>query len=240
MAVCGARTRQCRKCGHRYPKEEYDLWECPECGEPRACRRKVPVQGQRCKFHGGKSLAGPAAPAYKHGRHSKYLPTRLVERYGEAVGDPELLALRAEIALVDVRLSELLERLATGESQTLWAQLGAAFEQLHQAYTAQDASDFAPALKALGGIIEQGGREDQVWEGIGKLLEQRRRLVESERKRLVDMQQMLTAEQAMILLTVVVDVIRQNVTDRDTLAAISADIRQLVLAGSGEGAGLIG
>jgi hypothetical protein len=177
-------------------------------------------------------LAGAAAPAYKHGRHSKYLPARLVERYGEAVGDSELLALRDEIALVDVRLGELLERIDTGESQALWMQLGATFEEMQQSYASQNASGFARAVKNLAAIIEQGGRADQVWDDIGKQLEQRRRLVESERRRLVDMQQMLTAEQAMVLLAAVVDVVRQNVTDRDTLAAISADIKRLVLAGS--------
>jgi len=229
--TCGARTKSCRQCGHRYTKDEYDLWECPECGEPRACKRNVKAAGLRCRFHGGKSLSGIASPSYKHGRYSKYLPTHLIDRYQEAVTDPELLALRDEIALVDVRLSELLQRISTGETASLWDQLKAVYVEMQEALAAQDTAIFREAFTKLGGIIQQGGNNDDVWAAIGRQLEQRRKLVESERKRLVEMQQVITAEQAMTLLTAVVDVIRQNVTDRNTLAAISAAIKQLVSAG---------
>ena len=68
---------------------------------------------------------------------------------------------------------------------------------------------------------------------IGTQLEGLRRLSESESKRLVAMQQMITAEQAMILLSAVVDVVRQNVSDRGVLAAISAGIGRLMAANAG-------
>ncbi len=41
-----------------------------------ACRRAAMPNG-RCSKHGGKSLVGPAAPAFRHGRSSKLLPARL-------------------------------------------------------------------------------------------------------------------------------------------------------------------
>jgi len=191
----------------------------------------VTSPGLRCRIHGGKSLAGPASPSYKHGRYSRYLPSHLVERYQEAITDPELLALRDEIALVDVRLAALLQRIDTGETTSLWSKLLAIHIQMQQALAGEDDEVFQNAFQALGATIECGGREDDTWIAINRQLEQRRKLVESERKRLVEMQQMITAEQAMILLTAVVDVIRQNVTDRDTLASISTGIKQLVSAG---------
>ncbi len=46
----------------------------------------------------------------KSGRHSA-LSRDLANRYREAREDPELLALRDEIALLDVRLGEVLARL---------------------------------------------------------------------------------------------------------------------------------
>jgi hypothetical protein len=52
--------------------------------------------------------------------------------------------------------------------------------------------------------------------------------VESERKRLVDMEQMITVERTMVLLSAVISVIRDNVTDRKTLHKISTDIGQLI------------
>lgn len=66
------------------------------------------------------------------------------------------------------------------------------------------------------------------------LIEQRRRLVETERKRLVDMQQMITTEQAMLLVGALLGIIRARVNDRDILAAIQSDVNGLLAQRSGE------
>jgi hypothetical protein len=187
----------------------------------------------RCNLHGGKSLKGAASPQFKTGRHSKYLPTRLRERYQEALDDPELIALNDEIALIDARLAELLGRIDSGESMSVWEKLRKAYQALREAQAAKDVAGTVDALNVLGDMIERGGRDDETWNQIYYLLDQRRKLTESERKRRVDMQQMVTAERLTILMTAVQDAIRRNVHDRDTLSAISADIRALISGGSG-------
>lgn len=238
MAIftCGARTKSCRQCGHRYAKAEYGLWECPECGEGRACRARVGREGERCRLHGGRSLAGVASPSFKHGRYSKYLPGRLVGRYEEARADPELLALRDEIALVDVRLAELLQRLETGESPGGWAQLRGVYSNLVRAQGNNDVQGITTALQKFESIIEGGGQEDAAWGETIALLDQRRKLVESERKRLVEMQQMITTEQALALLARIQQVILDNVDDRRVITAISAEFKRIAVVESGRGA----
>src|SRR3954452_17185048 len=86
------------------------------------CRTR-PMPNGRCRMHGGKSLAGAASPAFKTGRHSTYLPVRLLAGYQEAERDPELLALRDEIALIDSRLADVLSRVDSGESSRIWRSL---------------------------------------------------------------------------------------------------------------------
>src|SRR5690606_3084472 len=86
----------------------------PTCGaKTRAgtpCKR-APVPGRtRCRLHGGLTPAGASHYNFKTGRYSKVLPARLRERYEEAAADPELLALREDIALLDSRLDDLLKR----------------------------------------------------------------------------------------------------------------------------------
>lgn len=66
------------------------------------------------------------------------------------------------------------------------------------------------------------------WEAITELTEQRRKLVETERKRLVDMQQMITAEQAAVLVAALTDAVRRHVHDADTLAKISAEFDHIL------------
>lgn len=138
----------------------------------------------RCRLHGGLTPAGAAHPAFIHGRYSKYLPTRLSERYRTAATDPDLLALGSEVALLDARLAELVERTNATEAGVVWAE-------------------------------------------IVQLVEQRRRLVESERRRLVDLQQYLTAEQALGLITAITASVRRHVHDREALRAISADVARI-------------
>jgi hypothetical protein len=184
----------------------------------------------RCRFHGGMSLAGPAAPNFKTGRYSKYLPAKLLEQYHAAIADETLLELRHEIALVDVRIGEILGKVDTGESGHVWHDLREALRAFVDALSRRDAQRMREPLQRMQDLVSRGAAEYSAWDDVVELLEQRRKLVESERKRLVEMQQMMTNEQAMVLLAVVVDTIRKHVTDRQALAAISADITRLVVA----------
>jgi hypothetical protein len=191
----------------------------------------------RCRLHGGLTPTGAAHGAFKHGRYSKFLPARLAARYEEAVADDTLLELRGEIALLDVRISEVVKKVDTGESSELWAELKVALAGFMAALTKRDMPRMKDPLQQMNQLIERGTEETAVWDEIGRLLEARRKLVESERKRLVEMQQMITAEQAMTLLAVIVDTIRRHVADRKALAAISADLTRLVANTAGRPAG---
>jgi len=225
---CGARTRQCRKCGHRFSKAEHELWECPECGEDRHCRHKVPTEGARCRYHGGASLRGIDAPRYKHGRYSKYLPDALTDRYHAAQSDPDLLSLREDVALLDTRISDRVQALDAGDSRQLWGQLSATYAAFIQAQRMGKTQEMAEALVKLGNLIKRGGSQGEVWSEIIGLLDQRRKLVESERKRLVDLQQMITTERAMTLVSAIVSSITEHVQDKGALSAIVADLRGLL------------
>jgi hypothetical protein len=143
---------------------------------------QVAMANGRCKMHGGKTPTGPALPQFKTGRYSKVLPAALLDRYQQALADPELLALTDEIALLDARLGAVVTRPASTEA----------------------------------------------WAEIVSLVEQRRRLVESERKRLVDLQQTMTAGEAVVLAMQLLDVVRRNVTDRTALAAIGREFESLL------------
>lgn len=185
------------------------------------CNRSA-VNGKRvCTVHGGLTPGGIASPNFKTGRYSKYLPDRLSSRYEQAVNDPQLLELNHEIALIDSRLSDLLARIDTGETGQLWQDATKAWQK----YRLNQDDETAAQLDTL---IKKGNDDYQAWNEIQDTIEQRRRLVESERKRLVEAQQYVTAVQAMTLIGNVLAIIKDNVTDRQTLQAISTGINQLV------------
>lgn len=192
------------------------------------CQRQASRGRTVCAIHGGKSLIGMAQPQFKHGRHSAYLPIDLNRRYRAGMRDPDLLSLKAEVVLVDTRLDALLTTLAEGSGAERWEALTDAWGDFMGAYRGQDPAAMATCLSRLDGLIKGQPSDRETWRDIISLTEQRRKLVESEQKHLIAMQQTLTTEEAMGLLATVVDTVRRHVTDRAALSAISADIGRLV------------
>jgi hypothetical protein len=79
----------------------------------------------------------------------------------------------------------------------------------------------------LGELVEQPlGAE--AWAEVRDLIEQRRRLVESERKRLVDLRQMMSATEAVTFVLAVMDVVKRHVADRHALVAIGGELERLI------------
>jgi len=191
-------------------------------GDP--CRAPAMANG-RCRVHGGMTPSGPAAPAYKHGRYSKILPARLLDRYQTALDDPDLLAMNHEIGVIDARLHELIGRIDTGESGARWKMVRSAFNDYREA---RGTKDEATAMMALHAAIEAGVGDEAAWREISGLIGQRQTLVESERRRMVDLQQVITAGEAVALAAQLLDVVRRNVTDRGTLAAIGREFGSLL------------
>jgi hypothetical protein len=91
------------------------------------CKRWVTPGRDVCRFHGGKVPRGPALPQFRHGRYSRFLPSRLAATYQTAAKDPELLSLRHEFALVDARSTiyfSVLIRGKAGRSGPRWGRSG--------------------------------------------------------------------------------------------------------------------
>lgn len=205
-AICGAKNRSDEPC------------------------QNPPLANGRCRFHGGLSPAGVASPRFKTGKYSRYVPERLLERYSEAQDDELLLELRDEIALVDARLVDLLGRVDTGESGALWREL----QQLWKAYRREEHTDKGTdLLMQIGLVIGDGAADYAAWDEVNKQVTRRQKLVESERKRLVELKQVITTEQAMVLIAQLTDIIRRHVTDPAARAAIAADLVQLTGQQSG-------
>lgn len=171
-------------------------------------------------MHGGRSLVGPALPGWIDGRRSKYLPKRLLADYHASLNDPEKLALDAELAVIDARMNDVLSRVDSGESSRLWGELRATYKELETARKIGDTAGLQLALLALGDLIKAGHADWAAWADVRSLIRERKGLVESERKRLVEMQQVIAVDQAMALMAQLIDAVREVADDR-TLRAVT-------------------
>jgi hypothetical protein len=195
----------------------------------KTCRAIAVTGSSKCRMHGGVTPFGPASPHFRTGRYSRFLPARLVARYREGELDPELLSLRQEIALVDACLTDLLARVDTGESGRLWDGLTKAFHTYRQARANRQLDTMRTALEEIESWLARGTVDHLAWAEISEKLEQRRKLCESEAKRLIAMKAVLNQQEALLLMGAITDIITRNVPDKRVLAQIVVELQQITL-----------
>lgn len=219
MAECGAKTRS----GGR-------------------CRRAGTGVGGRCKLHGGATPVGPAAAAWKHGRYSEYFIGELGARYAAARNNKDLVALRDEIALVDVRISQLVEAWGahppTAVVRAIRTRLEA-FKALGAKGDGQGAA-LRTALQALEEEIADAERAAANWDELREWIEQRRKLVEAEVKRAQVVGEFVTAQQALSVMERLIHEIKRVVPDPAVTAHLAAFCVQLAGAPDGGAAAAAG
>lgn len=199
------------------------------------CRRP-PSRGKNvCNSHGAKSKAGAESPAFKHGRYSSALPDRLLERYRNAVEDPELLDLTQQIAVMDARLHELLGRVDSGESGAIWKAMKAAYKDW-QAEKRKKNGDPQAAEAHLVAMIEKGFADNAAWIDVFEVFELRRVAVQTDSRRRKELQDSISSQQALTLMAAMVEAVRRHVSDTNTLQAISIEFTGLMRRDGSQGA----
>lgn len=226
-----------------------DETEIAICGAHRRngypCLKPPMVNRNRCELHGGKSPRGVAHPRFTTGTYSKDMPSRMAERYNQAMKDEKLLELKGDIALVEARIADLLTRVDTGESGETWRRLDKTYNDMRKASTDHNQAKFVMYLNDVGNLIKKGLHDYAAWDEVFRGVKTKQRLAESEHKRMVALKQTMTAEQAAGMLGFVINTIRKHIYEQVELksanvllSAISADISNHLA--NGKTAGLLG
>lgn len=186
-------------------------------------------------MHGGKTPRGTDSPHFKHGLSRRYLPERYHEKYDASREAENPIDLREEIHTLDSRLFDLLESLDHGGSSAIWKRL---YEQRKKALVATQNGDQEGAnmaLNAIMALIQRGEKEAETWNEYARLALIKKRLVDSERRRQIDMQRMMSADQVLNVIYTLIGIVRRHVHDETTLHSISTEAQ--ILIGSGMGGG---
>lgn len=198
--LCGAKTKKGTKC-------------------------KQPGSGNngRCRYHGGATPSGPAHYNYKHGRYSKYLKGGIADKYHEAMSEVRL-SLLDDIALTDARMAQAMESMGGSVLPELWIKMDG-IRQRAEAGTV----DRAKALRQIMSIIEQGASDARKWSDVTELQEHKRKLIESENRSTAVAEKSITADEFVYRIRQLVQVIRDTVDDKRTVADLSTAIERTVL-----------
>lgn len=202
-----------------------------ECGAKKRdgtpCKQPA-MQNGRCRLHGGKTPHGIASPNFITGRYSKYLPERLLTAYEDAQTDENLLSVRGDIQLLDVLIRSKLVNLDTNDSAQHWIELLKNILKARKSYKNSDMGGLEEALDEMEALADKRRLHYATEQEIVTQLEQRRKLVDTEQKIILGKQQAITYEQAMLLMSAVLESVKRNVTDATALTAIQADFIQLI------------
>jgi len=192
------------------------------------CKQPVVKGSSKCRYHGGKTPKGLASANFKTGRYSKHLPTGLLDAYQDTVNDPELLSVRGDIHLIDVLLLSKLKNLDTGESAQHWIAIVKHIIEARKALRSEDYGELAKRLDEMEALADQRRLHYATEQEIVVQVEQRRKLVETEQGMSLKKERAITAEQAMLLVSAMLDSVKRNVIDPTALTAIQADFIQFV------------
>lgn len=198
------------------------------------CKNPGTGAGGRCKFHGGATPVGPASPAWVHGRRSKFMKGELAKRYAAALSDPNLVGLRDEIALVDVRISQLVEAWGTHPSTAVVRRIRERLDAFKACGVKGEGAVGAArlALQALEDDINAAEQAAANWDELRDTVEQRRKLVESEIKRAQVVGEFVTAQQALSLFERLIHEIKRVVPDPAVTAHLAAFCHDLAVGPS--------
>jgi len=210
---------------------------------------KTPMLNHRCDRHGGKTPSGIASPQYEGKGSSRYLPhlpARWKIPFDDALSDPSLIGLRPDIALLDAQIIGVMQRLSTtGAGMTAWQQARGNLRELLLTLQRKpinpdpDSAEFktesfaiaqaqGQAVVALQSVLEQGNREGALFDELNRLIELKRKLVQTESKRELDAQTYVSLTQVAILYDALTRAVFEHISDKPTLAAIQADWNRLL------------
>lgn len=143
-----------------------------------------------CQVHGG----GGGAPA-QHGRASN-LPERLQAAYAAAHNDRNLLNLRHGIAMLEVLVGVLQERMAEKDTPSFRKELRETWRKLTEAMAPEgERSEAGRLLKRIGELIERGGEEDEALTRLMEGVERFQKRVEEARRISMQGQQAINARE---------------------------------------------
>ena len=143
------------------------------------------------------------------------------------MADEILLSLKGDVALFTMRIHQLLKRLGNGESRLVWRKLRLAFESLQSASTRRDAGGIESSVKEIGRLVALGNESEGAYDELFDMVDRRARLVGQEWKRLMEMRQLLTVEEALGLVMAVIDVVR-DVVDMKVFRKINEKVAVII------------
>jgi len=212
-----------------HPEPGYDVGRCKMIKrDGERCKNPVRHGWTVCRSHGAGYPDRPGGLNDKQvttARHIQHLPNRLIEKYEEFITDPEYISMREEMALVDTRIAERLEMIDSSDTEQAWIKIQRVKSILDKKNIKGE--DILTCRAELERALEISA-DVSVWGEVLELVERRRKLAETERRRVKDAQEMLTLQEANMFVATIMNIVMNRVKDPQTRRAIADDMKRVM------------
>lgn len=196
------------------------------------CLRKPSSVNGRCRRHGANALKGSMHPQFIHGRYSKVLRRDVLKSYLASFEEQDLYSQTDEIALLKARIENLLENAMDAEfanSSISKLELLVSGLDRELGKDPKDRSEVSlDIIKEVASEVLKGLRDSKrAWNEIYEVMDHRRKIIESERKRQLDAQKFITEQQAQVFIATLLHLIKKNVDDPHVLNKIATEFDEL-------------
>lgn len=206
------------------------------------CKQPACKGSEKCRMHGGTAVYSSnvklPAKMFLLGRYRDRLPVRMLETYERALNDPDLTSLRDEIAVIEIRIGELIGRLRETDGAAPWDQLKKYSKILNTAIYRKSGDSYNPDIerimladKEIRAAITAGVADEETWNEFRSIVRDKATLSKAESERLQAMGQIITAERAFALIMSIARSVQRHVMDQGTRNRIVGDIMALLQHG---------
>lgn len=221
----------CKVCGSKHVTEKGKrtcIGHVKEKGKSMvACGAPPHTADGRCLQCAGQlTLRGKAAQDWRAGHYAERMPDNLRYVFSRAAETDAMISMKYQMALIDAREVQLLERLGTDESGKTWLKIRALADELKVHIENEDATQQAKTLWSLLNTIDTGSSDEVIWSEIRENAEFRRRLSESERKHVESERAQMSMEQIGQIAAFFGNLLKRYVTDQQRLIAAATELKR--------------
>lgn len=193
---CGRILSHCRTkdCEHSF--QNPDQIVCPICDTARGLCLNSPTEWGRCaKAHGGNRVNGNFGGVGRAKLYATSLTGKIQDSYIKAVTDPDFLSVAPEIAALSARNSEVMDQLGDTDYVVVQAGIRRAVRDMRRASSDDSIHGMLVAADEIEHHLNTVAEDRRRWDEIGAIAGRLGKLVESERRRIVEAQQMITVQE---------------------------------------------
>ncbi|NER53125.1 MAG: hypothetical protein F6J92_42125 [Symploca sp. SIO1A3] len=159
-------------------------------------------------------------------RYSKHLTGSLKDSYQESfTKNADYMVQQSEITLIEAQIKELINGgIQCGD---IWDRLCALDNQFEQEKKMRNSKKLEECLNAIRKTIKEGGDVRYSRLEVNRLMKEKSKLIEQERKRVALSQNYIDRQQAFLFVSTLIDCIKRHIDDSDVKKAIAEDLRKI-------------